>query len=154
MNFHLNDPGKGKYNKLGNIAICTSNEKQVSAHELKALYDDVHWWPERDIGLIEIMLRNGLYVAAWSGYEIVGFCRTISDGVFRAYIEDMCVRTDYQRQGIGSKLLNKMMKELQTVHIVSLFCSSDLVDHYKWNHFKETNQIVMHWKQKYGIKNV
>lgn len=126
------------------ITIYSAQERQVSAIQLRGLYDEVQWWPERDKSSIAEMLQHGPYVSAWSGEVLVGFCRAITDGVFRAYIEDMAVRPGFQRKGIGTMLLDKMMGELRDIHIVSLFCSQELTAYYSLNHFKATKQVVMH----------
>ena len=79
------------------------------------------------------------------------FVRSVSDGMFRAYIEDVAVKTNFQRQAIGTRLVEEMLKELKNIDVVSLFCEEELIDFYKLNRFKRTTQVVMHWKPKYGL---
>ena len=41
--------------------------------------------------------------------RLVGFVRCLSDGAFAALVVDACVHPDYQRQGIGRKLLKRLL---------------------------------------------
>lgn len=42
--------------------------------------------------------------------RLIGFARMVSDGVFAALINDVCVHPDYQRQGIGKKLVAQLLR--------------------------------------------
>ncbi|WP_416298135.1 GNAT family N-acetyltransferase [Paenibacillus illinoisensis] len=131
------------------IEIKLHKERKIQARELKRLYEDMGWWPERTIVDIEKMLNIGPAIGVWKDSRLVGFCRAISDGVFRAYIEDVAVIEEHRKLGIGNRMVKELMKELSDISVVSLFCEEALVDFYKKDRFKETTQIVMHRKTKY-----
>ena len=42
--------------------------------------------------------------------EIVGMARVVGDGGLVYYIQDMIVKPEYQRQGIGKSLMNKVLE--------------------------------------------
>lgn len=67
------------------------------------------WWPERTLESIEKLLRTSIYACAWAGDELIGFCRAVSDGVFRAYIDDVAVKEHFQRRSIGTELINNVI---------------------------------------------
>lgn len=46
---------------------------------------------------------------ATSGKKLVGFARLVSDGQFAALVVDLAVHPDYQRRGIGRKLMNRLI---------------------------------------------
>ncbi|MFJ8218540.1 GNAT family N-acetyltransferase [Bacillus cereus] len=122
-------------------------EKSICAEKLKKLYDSVGWWPERKEIDIEKILKNSIAIGVWKENELIGFARVVSDGVFRAYIEDVVVHESVRNQGIGEKMLIMLLQEISHVHIVSLFCREKLMKFYGEQQFQTTKQIVMHRNQ-------
>jgi len=73
--------------------------------------------------------------------------RVVSDGRFRAYIEDVLVLKEYRSRGLGTKLMNKILSSLEDIHVITLFCQSKLSEYYTNLGFKEfTKQVVMHMR--------
>ncbi|MBM7586032.1 putative GNAT family acetyltransferase [Bacillus pakistanensis] len=123
------------------------SQKRMSAKDIIPLYKDVNWWPERKESDIEKMLQLGSSVGAWKDGRLVGFARAITDGKFRAYIEDVVVISSLQKTGIGKILVAKLLNELNHIDVISLFCSEELIPFYDQNHFKYSkSQFVMHRK--------
>lgn len=50
-------------------------------------------------------------VGAWDGERMVGFARALCDEAFNGYIGTLCVHPDYQRQGIGTELVNQLIED-------------------------------------------
>jgi GNAT superfamily N-acetyltransferase len=48
-----------------------------------------------------------LVITAWDGERLVGILRALTDGAYSAYIADLAVHPDYQRQGVGKQLLDE-----------------------------------------------
>lgn len=69
--------------------------------------------------------------------ELIGFGRLISDGVLYAFICDMIITPNYQRQGLGSTLLNKLIKHCKEneIRIVWLFSAGGKTDFYRKHGF-------------------
>ncbi|MCA1054017.1 GNAT family N-acetyltransferase [Rossellomorea aquimaris] len=131
------------------IEIKKVSERQIRAHELMRLYRDAGWWPERDSTDIEKLLIEGCAVGAWYNDELVGFARAVTDGIFRAYIEDVVVDHRFQNSGIGKELVALLLEDLSHIDVISLFCEEDLIPFYEKNHFKASkSQFVMHRKVK------
>jgi ribosomal protein S18 acetylase RimI-like enzyme len=54
------------------------------------------------------MLEHGnILITAWSGDLLVGVSRALSDFAFCCYLSDLAVDKDYQRLGIGKKLIEE-----------------------------------------------
>jgi GNAT superfamily N-acetyltransferase len=71
-------------------------------------------------------ISSSWYVlSAYDNDDLVGFGRIISDGVLYALICDMIVKPSYQRQGIGSTLLNKLIARcrLHKIRVIWLFAA-------------------------------
>jgi ribosomal protein S18 acetylase RimI-like enzyme len=92
--------------------------------------------------------NNGVAVAAWDREQLIGFTRAVSDGIFRAYIEDVVVYQHYRNKGVGDRLIEEIITELANIDIVSLFCEDKLSNFYQKQSFEKTNQIVMHRTKK------
>jgi N-acetylglutamate synthase-like GNAT family acetyltransferase len=121
--------------------------RQIKAVELVKLYKGEGWWEERKEKDIEEMLKQGDSVGAWNKGELIGFARAVSDGKFRAYIEDVVIHKDYQNSGTGTKLMAQLVDELSHIDIISLFCEEELLPFYEKNNFKfSKSHLVMHRK--------
>ncbi|WP_053368064.1 GNAT family N-acetyltransferase [Bacillus sp. FJAT-27245] len=128
-----------------NVEILTYSDKPIKAADVMLLYRDAGWWPKRAEGDIELMLANGQSVGAWDGEALVGFARAVTDGRFRAYIEDVVIETSHQRDGIGAELVSKLLDGLAHIDVISLFCEPHLLPFYEKNNFRQSkSQQVMH----------
>lgn len=92
-------------------------QKKVDiTHEaLIYLYESVGWsgYTQDNPDLTSLLEGAKHYLTAWDGERLIGLIRVVGDGVYIAYIQDVLVHPDYQRQGIGKYLMQKMLKEIQ-----------------------------------------
>ena len=96
---------------------------------------------------IALMLESDAAIGAWYGEHLVGFARCISDRCFHAYIEDVLVDPAYQGQGIGERMLTRLINSLSGVDTLTLFCSSNLAPFYEKLGFRVfPAQTVLHRK--------
>ena len=63
------------------------------------------WKGNYDIDKTEEALSKTLNITAYDGKTLVGCLRILSDGYFFGTITEVLVLPEYQKQGIGSKLL-------------------------------------------------
>jgi ribosomal protein S18 acetylase RimI-like enzyme len=105
-----------------NVEVMSFTERPITATELMRLYSDVGWWEERKEQDIDKMLKQEISVGAWKDNVLIGFARAVSDGRFRAYIEDVVVHKDFQKSGIGIKVVSQLLEELYHIDVISLFC--------------------------------
>ena len=129
------------------FSVALNADKEITAEKLMALYASEPWWPERCQEDIEYILQNYISVGAWEGGRLVGFARVVSDGKFRAYIEDVLVLKDYRSRGIGKLLMSEILVSVKDIHVVTLFCQKKLSGYYTELGFKEfSKQVVMHMR--------
>lgn len=62
--------------------------------------------------------------------QVVGFVTAISDGVLSAYIPLLEVLPAYQGQGIGGRLVERMLARLAHLYSVDLLCDVELQTYY------------------------
>lgn len=88
-------------------------EKLPSSEEYNQLRDKVGWGTY-DLTVIEKALPNSLYcVCASDGKKTVGMARVIGDNGLTYYILDVIVIPEYQRQGIGTAMMDKVMSYIR-----------------------------------------
>ena len=88
---------------------CTIVEKLPTAAEYNGLRSLVGWRTYQE-GVIEKALPNTLFcVCAYRGEQLVGMARIIGDGGMVYYIQDVIVIPEYQRQGIGTQMMDMIM---------------------------------------------
>lgn len=126
------------------ILLAPHHIHPVTAQSIQALYAEESWWPERTSDAIAQMLTHGLTVGAWDENELVGFARAITDGVFRAYIEDVIVSKRYRGRGLGRQLMESLHQQLEGVGVVSVFCHAALREFYSQTGYTFTSQSVGH----------
>ena len=71
-------------------------------------------------------LRSSWYVlGAYNGEHLVGFGRLVSDGIVYAMLYELIVLPDYQGQGIGGGILERLVKKCQETGVrdIQLFCA-------------------------------
>lgn len=62
--------------------------------------------PIDNVNTFTAMLANAsLTISAWDGEKLVGISRCLTDFSYVAYLADLAVDEDYQREGIGKKLI-------------------------------------------------
>jgi ribosomal protein S18 acetylase RimI-like enzyme len=80
-----------------------------------AVYESVEWAAyTNDEGKLKQGLKNSHRVwGAYDGDDLIGILRTISDGETIVYLQDILVRPDRQRLGIGTQLMLKFLTEYE-----------------------------------------
>lgn len=131
--------------------ICGPSERAIDAAQVRSLYHGAGWWPDRDAAGIAQAIASGVSFGAWDGERMVGFARALSDGRYRAYVEDVVIDPEYRGRGIGERLVAALCEELADIEIVSLFCLPERVAFYERNGFvPHGTQVMMHREAKRG----
>lgn len=95
------------------MRACKLVERLPTPEEYNELRAAVGW-KKRPIDAIKKGLPNTLYcVCAYVNDELVGMARIIGDAGMVYYIQDVIVLPDYQHQGIGTQMMDKIMLYLQ-----------------------------------------
>ena len=90
------------------------DDQQLDAMTFLAFVNKV--WPGKyDEGKTAAALSRTLNITAYDGETLVGCLRILTDGYFFGTITEMLVLPDYQRQGIGSRLLQLARENTPTM---------------------------------------
>ncbi|HKL76213.1 MAG TPA: GNAT family N-acetyltransferase, partial [Halanaerobiales bacterium] len=97
--------------------IIYKYNSSFAKNDILSLYDSVGWSEyTKNIEKLLKALNNSLYIlTAWDKNKLVGLIRVVGDGETIIYIQDILVLREYQRQGIGSKLLKSVLDKYNKI---------------------------------------
>ena len=84
-----------------------------NVEEYNYLFDIVGWgsYPKE---ISEKALSNNIYsVSIYDNDNIIGYGRLIGDGIIFLYIHDVMVKPEYQGQGIGKTIMQKLLSKVE-----------------------------------------
>jgi len=83
--------------------------------------------PDRFVGMLK---HANLIITAWQGERCVGIARTLTDFTYVAYLADLAVDVDYQRQGIGRQLIMETRQRLTPACRIVLLAAPQAHEYY------------------------
>lgn len=102
------------------MTICELAEFDFDA--ILKLYADVGWTNYTDNPeMLKKAYENSLLtLGAYENDKLVGIVRTVGDGYSIVFVQDILVFPEYQRKGIGTRLLQEIMKRFSEVYQLEL----------------------------------
>lgn len=87
-------------------------------NEILALYSSVGWtnYTDRPEMLKKAYEYSLKVYGAYVDDKLVGIIRVVGDGYSVVFIQDLLIYPEYQRKGIGSALLQHILKEYENVY--------------------------------------
>jgi ribosomal protein S18 acetylase RimI-like enzyme len=77
-------------------------------------------WDRREEQYARLLGHTHFSLACFDGEQLVGYLDVLSDGVEDAFIRDLMVHREYQRRGIGTRLLNLAQERIRAAGIRSV----------------------------------
>ena len=101
-----------------NIKPYTRYEEE----EILSLYRSVGWENYcRHPEMLKNAFGNSLCIlGAYADDQLIGLIRAVGDGHSILFIQDLLVRPDYQRRGVGSGLMEEMLRRYGHVYQIQL----------------------------------
>ena len=92
------------------------------------LFESTGWNENYHLAPEELMLAlhaSWYLLGAYDGERLVGFGRLVSDGVLHAMIYELIVLPEYQGQGIGGEILERLVAKCRATGVrdIQLFCA-------------------------------
>ena len=72
-----------------------------------------------------------LIISAWDEGKLVGISRSLTDFSYVAYLSDLAVDVQYQRQGIGKQLIEKTKSDLGSECMLVLLAAPKAREYYE-----------------------
>lgn len=121
-----------------------STDSKPKAMELMSLFAQTTWAKKRSISGIESMLeKTEIFVVIRDEKKLIGFGRAITDGIYRALIDDIVIDENYQKKGLGGQVLSELLKKLQRVDEIFLNTGEHLEVFYKKYGFERAKGLTM-----------
>ena len=87
--------------------------------------------PTADKERIAKMYTNSdLIVTAWDKDNLVGIARSLTDFCYCCYLSDLAVRKEYQKRGIGKKLIELTKDKIGETTMLLLLSAPTAMDYY------------------------
>ena len=130
--------------------INYSFERPLVPQDVQQLLKQTGWASARDIPGIEKMLANSfLTVGVWDDDRLIGFARVLSDGVYRALIDDVVVDESYRGKGIGTEMMKHLLSRLEQVEEVFLRTGKEMIPFYERLGFTLNRGAMMDWERRF-----
>ncbi len=133
--------------------ISYKTSKLIDRKKLYVLYKDVGWTAySLNPNKIYRAVQNSLYVmSAWDQDTLVGLIRAVGDQESILYIQDLLVSKKYQRQGIGSHLLQTCLEVYSDVRQKVLLTDNTKsnIQFYKKNKFDVCGEEILTLYKQY-----
>lgn len=96
--------------------------KNLQLNEIVNLYRSVGWTNYlKKVDILQQAYADSLCVlGAYDSDQLVGVIRTVGDGQTIVFVQDIIVLPEYQRKGIGTKLLKAVMDKYKDVYQMEL----------------------------------
>lgn len=117
----------------------------LTAELVKDLYQSSGLNRPDDLKQIQSMIDHAnIVITAWHGEKLIGFLRAFTDYCFDCYVNDLAVDRQYQRRGIGKRLLSKLQGLLNNEVMILVVASKEAIDFYPrlgFRHFSDSNIV-------------
>ena len=124
--------------------IIYRNNAKISAKQAMELYVRSTLGERRPIDNVktfEDMLANAnLMITAWDEERLIGIARTLTDFSYVAYLADLAVDEQYQKQGIGKQLVEETKSRLGSECMVVLLAAPKANDYYQMIGFEHNSR--------------
>jgi N-acetylglutamate synthase-like GNAT family acetyltransferase len=103
-----------------NIKIF-DNKKDFSEVELKELFSSCGWSSAKKPEVLVLAFHNASnVVCAYDANKLIGIIRSMDDGLWSSNIDCLLVHKDYQHKGIGTQLMNALLKKITNVEYINV----------------------------------
>lgn len=121
-----------------------ATDRLPKPEEVQALCAQTTWAAERDLESIRSLLAtNPVRVTVYLGDQLVGFGRAVSDGVYRALLDDIIVDSAHRGNGLGKAIVDRLVEQLEDVEELYLNTGPDLEGFYAKSGFKKNDGLTM-----------
>jgi len=134
-------------------AITFSEKKELEASQLLRLFHQAPWAKDRTLDDAKDMLRHtDVALCAWDGDQLVGFGRVLTDFVYRATIWDVIVDKAYQKQGIGTEIVQRILNHTRLKKVELFWLCTRMPWFYEKLGFSSKEQTGMVWSRSKQIR--
>lgn len=129
--------------------ITFSEQKDIEADQLRQLYLANDWSSGRQPTALHRALENShTVISAWDEGLLVGVGNALSDGFLVVYYPHLLVHPDYQGQGIGKQIMDRLLQRYEGLHMQMLVAEADAMPFYEKCGFTRASDTQSMWIYK------
>jgi ribosomal protein S18 acetylase RimI-like enzyme len=126
--------------------ITFSDRKDIEANQLVSLFKQAPWARTRTADdAREMLTHTDVAVSAWDGPRLIGLGRVLTDFVYRASIWDVIVDPAYQRQDIGTRIMQHILDHPDLKRVELFWLCTRSPGFYEKLGFSSKEQTGMVW---------
>lgn len=98
------------------------SKEKPAFEQILDLYNSVGWTNyTQNLDMLKQALDASLYTLyAYEGEELLGLVRAVGDGFSSVFIQDLLVKPDHQRKGIGKALMEQVLTTYSHAYQIQL----------------------------------
>lgn len=106
--------------------------KDINKNKLVELFSSVEWKTAEYPNRLYCAIKNSdLVISVWNNEDLVGLVSTISDGYINVFVTYLLIKPDFQKQKIGTFLMNKVCEHYKGFGRRILTTEIDKKEYYK-----------------------
>lgn len=129
-------------------AVTYSHHEPPDVSQLLRLFHQAPWAKDRSADDAKTMLQHtDVALCAWDRDQLIGFGRVLTDFVYRATIWDVIVDQAYQRQGIGTEIVRRILNHPRLQRVELFWLCTRRPGFYEKLGFSSKEQTGMVWSR-------
>jgi GNAT superfamily N-acetyltransferase len=136
------------------VATYLLNDPELEAQDFDHFFVG---WKERPSSqaALRAVKNSHAYVVARSDSEgtkgrVVGFASAISDGVLCAYIPLLEVLPEFQRRGVGTEVMWRLLAELKGLRMIDLVCDPEVQPFYERLGMRPASAMIIRTREAFS----
>jgi GNAT superfamily N-acetyltransferase len=125
--------------------VTFSEQRDIAREKIVSLYEANGWSSAKKPELQLALLNSHSLVSAWDEERLIGIGNAISDGFLVVYYPHLLVHPDYQKQGIGKKILERLKQRYEGFHQQILVAESTAIAFYEKCGFTRAGKTESMW---------
>jgi ribosomal protein S18 acetylase RimI-like enzyme len=89
--------------------------------------------------ITKMYANSNLIITAWDNNLLVGISRSLTDFCFCCYLSDLAIRKEYQKLGIGKKLISLTQEKIGEQCMLLLLSAPTAMEYYPNIGFEKVN---------------
>ena len=99
--------------------------------------------------ITKMHMEAQLIVTAWNGNVLVGIARSLTDFCYSTYLADLAVRKEYQKNGIGKKLIQRTQEIISKDSMLLLIAAPSAEGYYPHVGFEPADEAFIIKRRPY-----
>ena len=99
------------------------DDNQLPEDKVQGLFESVQWMSAKYASrLVKAFNNSPTVISAWEGERLIGLVQGIDDGELTAYIHYLLVNPEYQKEGVGERLIHYVKEKYRDYLYLIVIC--------------------------------